>query len=192
MNQKSDLVSLIRKTQTVISVTLFFIVFFFCWHITDLEITKIQVSFWGGKDMKYGWLWNSIIILLSLSLFFNNIFFIKKHNRIIYKNFLYVIFSFTSICLFFVGVFSLEHTLLHGIPAWLYFFIYPLNVFLLSHLNRKSINYNEWLTHLVFSISMIVLPLIFINFFEGYAISEIIHSILVCSWNIYISFKIND
>lgn len=102
MVNKSDIVHIIRRTQTIISITLFFIVTVFCWKVTGLNLKEIQVSYWGDSDLKYGWLWNSIIILLSVSIFFNNILFIKKHTRLKKKNVPYILFSFVAFCLFLV------------------------------------------------------------------------------------------
>ena len=189
MDIKSDLVRIIRRTQTIISIILFFIVLVFCWEVTGLDVKKIQLSYWGGSDMKYGWMWNSIVVLLSLSIFFNNILFIKKHTRLKKKNVPYILFSFVAISLFFVGTFSLDYGLLHDIPAWFYFFTYPLSIFVMTYLNRDSLLYKEWFTHLIFSITMILLPLMFISFFDGLAVSEIAHSIIVSVWNIHTAFK---
>lgn len=189
MDIKSDLVRIIRRTQTIISIILFFIVLGFCWEVTGLDVKSIQLSHWGGSNMEYGWLWNSIVILLSVSIFFNNILFIKKHTRLKKKNVPYILFSFVAISLFFVGTFSLDYGLLHDIPAWFYFFTYPLSIFVMAYLNRDSLLYKEWFTHLIFSITMILLPLMFISFFDGLAVSEIAHSIIVSVWNIHTAFK---
>jgi hypothetical membrane protein len=189
MDIKSDLVRIIRRTQTIISIILFFIVLVFCWEVTGLDVKSIQLSHWGGSNMEYGWLWNSIVILLSVSIFFNNILFIKKHTRLKKKNVPYILFSFVAISLFFVGTFSLDYGLLHDIPAWFYFFTYPLSIFVMAYLNRDSLLYKEWFTHLIFSITMILLPLMFISFFDGLAVSEIAHSIIVSVWNIHTAFK---
>ena len=190
MSNKSDLVRLIRRTQTTVSIIMFFIVMAFCWSVADYNINEIQLSYWGNVDkFEYGWLWNSIIVLLSLSIFFNNIFFIKNHSRITYKFIPYISFSIVAVSLFLVGVFNITYGLLHDIPAWFYFFSYPLSIFMMSHLNRKILLYKEWFTHLIFSIVMIVLPLVLLGFFPGFGISEIIHSIVVCVWNIHVAFK---
>jgi hypothetical membrane protein len=189
MDIKSDLVRIIRRTQTIISIILFFIVLGFCWEVTGLDVKSIQLSHWGGSNMEYGWLWNSIVVLLSISIFFNNILFIKKHTRLKKKNVPYILFSFVAISLFFVGTFSLDYGLLHDIPAWFYFFTYPLSIFVMAYLNRDSLLYKEWFTHLIFSITMILLPLMFISFFDGLAVSEIAHSIIVSVWNIHTAFK---
>lgn len=190
MSNKSDLVRLIRRTQTTVSIIMFFIVMAFCWSVADYNINEIQLSYWGNVDkFEYGWLWNSIIVLLSLSIFFNNIFFIKNHSRITYKFIPYISFSIVAVSLFLVGVFNINYGLLHDIPAWFYFFSYPLSIFMMSHLNRKILLYKEWFTHLIFSIVMIVLPLVLLGFFPGFGISEIIHSIVVCVWNIHVAFK---
>jgi hypothetical membrane protein len=189
MSQKQDLISLIRKTQTIISILLFFIITLFCWKVTGLEVSEIQVSYWGSKNMTYGWLWNGIIILLSLSILFNNILFIKNHDRIKNKKIPYLLFSFVALNLLMVGVFNIEYGVLHDLPAWIYFFSYPLTIFIMAYINRTSLLYKEWFTHLIFSVVMILLPLSTVTLFGGLAIPEILHSFVVSMWNIHIAFK---
>lgn len=189
MSQKQDLISLIRKTQTIISILLFFIITLFCWRVTGLEVSEIQISYWGSKNMTYGWLWNGIIILLSLSILFNNILFIKNHDRIKNKKIPYFLFSFVALNLLMVGVFNIEYGVLHDLPAWIYFFSYPLTIFIMAYMNRTSLLYKEWFTHLIFSVVMILLPLSTVTLFGGLAIPEILHSFVVSVWNIHIAFK---
>ncbi len=189
MSNKSDLVRLIRRTQTIVSVTLFLFTMLFCWQATGLELSKIQLSYWGASDMKYGWLWNSIIVLLSISIAINNILFVKRHSRLKHKTIPYILFSSVSFCLLLVGLFNLEYDLLHDIPAWVYFFLYPLSIFVMAYLNRKILNYKEWFTHLIFSIIMIVTPLMCLTITEGFGLAEIVHSLVVISWNIHTAFK---
>jgi hypothetical membrane protein len=189
MTSKPELLNLLRKTQTITSIVIFFIVLFFCWSVNSFNIEEIQISYWGGSDLEYGWLWNGVIILLSISVFFNNIFFIKNHNRIKKKLIPYILFSFVAICLFFIGVFNLERGSLHNIPAYFYFFTYPLTIFITAFLNRGDLLYKEWYFHLMTSIVMIIIPISSISFFSGLAIPEITHSIIVSVWNIIITFK---
>lgn len=189
MSNKSDLVRLIRRTQTIVSVTLFLFTMLFCWQATGLELSKIQLSYWGASDMKYGWLWNSIIVLLSISIAINNILFVKRHSRLKHKTIPYILFSSVSFCLLLVGLFNLEYDLLHDIPAWIYFFLYPLSIFIMAYLNRKILHYKEWFTHLIFSIVMIVMPLMCLTITEGFGLAEIVHSLVVISWNIHTAFK---
>ena len=80
MSRKSDLVDTIRKLQTVISILLFFVVFAFCWGMTDFDINEIQLSTWGSESSPITYtVWNSVIVLLSVSIFVNVFYFIKKH-----------------------------------------------------------------------------------------------------------------
>jgi hypothetical membrane protein len=189
MSSKEDLTNLIRKTQTIVSILLFFIISLFCWKTTGLEVKEIQISHWGAKDMTYSWLWNGVIILLSISILFNNILFIKQHHRLKNKTIPYILFSFVGLNLFLVGVFNIEYGILHDLPAWVYFFSYPLSVFIMAYLNRGSLLYREWFIHLIFSIVMIVLPISVMSLFEGLAIPEIVHSSIVSLWNIHTAFK---
>lgn len=189
MGSKINLVNIIRKTQTLVSVLLFLIVFLFFWNVTDFELKEIQLSHWGGKGVKYSWMWNSIIVLLSLTIFFNNIFFIKNHVRIKNKIIPYILFSFVSVCLFIVGTFNLEYEIIHNLAAYLYFFMYPLSIFIMVYINRTTLLYSEWLKHLIFSIVMMVVPLTLITSFNGLAIAELSHSLIICVWNLNVAFK---
>ena len=189
MSSKYDLVRIIRRTQTVVSVILFLLTMLFCWQSTGLKLTEIQISYWGSSEMEYGWLWNSIIVMLSISIIINNILFVKRHSRLKYKTIPYILFSLVSFCLLLVGSFNLEHNLLHDIPAWIYFFLYPLSIFTMAYLNRGILHYKEWFTHLIFSIIMIVTPLMCLSFTEGLGLSEIAHSLIVISWNVHTAFK---
>ena len=164
-------------------------VLIFCWHTNGLELEKIQLSFWGSDELRFGWLWNSIIILLSVSILVNNLLFVKKHVRLREKNVPYIMFSFVAMCLMMLGIFNLDYGVLHDLPAWVYFFAYPLSIFVMAYLNRKFLLYREWFTHLIFSIIMIIVPIFFVTMFEGLAIPEILHSVIVSIWNIYVAFK---
>jgi hypothetical membrane protein len=175
--------------QTFVSVFLFFSVFVFCWYVTGFEITKIELSKWGESG-KIGMIWNSILVLLASSIFLNNFLYIKHSNRIKYKNISYVIFGFVSLFLLLVGLFNVNYPIIHNTFAWLYFFTYPLIIFIFTHINRKSLKYREWIGNLLISVGMIVFPLISILVFSGAAISEIIHILFVIFWNLKIALKI--
>jgi hypothetical membrane protein len=190
MSRKSDLVDTIRKLQTVISILIFFLVFAFCWSATDFKIDEIQLSAWGSESSPITYnIWNSVIVLLSVSIMINVSYFIHKHVRLKQKKIPYIFFGFVSLCLSLVGFFSVDYKVIHNLAAWSYFFLFPLAIFTMAYINRESLLYREWFTHLLFSIIMIVLPLTVINLFEGMAIPETLHTITVCVWNIYVAFK---
>ena len=176
-----------RRVQTLSSILLFVGVFFLCWYVTKFDLKKIQLSHWGIEE-KLGWIWNSCIAVLSISIFINVYFFIKHHTRLfeIYTKSIILFFLSTSIFLFITGVVDM-HNQLHTITAYLYFISYPLAVFSFAHLNRNSLQYKEWLNHTIFSVIMVSLPLFTLNMFPGMAITEIIHTVIVILWNIWIS-----
>ncbi len=190
---RSDLIKIIRRSQTFISIMLFFGVFFFSWDVTGFELTEIQLSKWGETGSIVESIWNSAVCLLSISILFNSIYYLKNNNRIKYKTTSYVLFSLISICLFVIGFFNVNHNFIHNLAAYLYFFIYPFSIFIFAHLNRKTLHYKDWIQHVVISISMMVLPLIFISLFNGMALAEMTHILFVVIWNLKIAFKsIND
>lgn len=175
-----------RKIQTVISIILFIVVFFLFWDVTKFKLDNIQLSYWGVQE-KIGWIWNLVLALLSISIFINLFYYVKHHPRLYFKGFIQLTFLFVSLCLFITGVVDISHEI-HTTMTYLYFFSYPLAIFLLSHLNRKHLQYKEWLTHVIFSIIMVVSPLLVIKLFDGMAISESIHAVVVICWNIWILF----
>ena len=185
---RENLVNMIRRFQTVIAVILFFAVFFLCWKTTGFHITEIQLSLWG-KSGFLGYLWNTVICTLGISTLINSILYIKKSNRINFKWISYFMFSFVALALFATGFFNLNWGMVHMWSAWIYFFIYPLVIFIHTHINRKTLHYKDWRDGLIISIGMISVPLISINFFSGLAIPETIHIIFVIIWNLKIAFK---
>lgn len=173
----------IRRLQTTVSVLIFFTVFIICWKSTKFNITEIQVSYWGiGKN----WLvWSMGISLISVLLFLNSYFYVIDNTRIKQKTVPLSIFGISCIALLVVGLFNITHRI-HDPAAYLYFFSYPLAIFLLSHLNRTNLPYKSWLIHLAFSAAMTIVPFSFISMFRGMAVSEILHSLIVVGWNVWL------
>jgi hypothetical protein len=189
---KEELILRFRKAQTLTSVLLFFIVTLFFLTVSEEKVSEIQISYWGTGDA-FGWIFNYTLISLSISIFINTFFYIKNHNRINKKNREYIFFLFISLCLFFTGFFSVDsNKMLHNIFAFSYFFTYPFVIFLLAYNNRKNILYKEWFFHLSTSLSMIILPLFLLSFFDGMGVGEIVHSIIVSFWNLRINFKFKN
>lgn len=189
MKIKEELILKFRKLQTIISVLLFFMVLIFFVNVTDFHITEIQISKWGTLNA-IGWVFNISLVVLSISTFANSFLYIKNNKRILDKKKLYLIFGFVSFTLFVTGVFDVKSFYtIHNISAFLYFFSYPLAIFLMAYINRANISYREWLFHLITSISMIIIPLFLMSQFNGMAISEIVHSSFVVFWHLSILNK---
>lgn len=189
MKSRKDLIRMFRRSQAFISILLFTIISLFFWNFTGFNLSDIQLSHWGSSKVEGSWLWNSSIVILSISIFINSYYYISDNNRIKNKKIPYLLFSFISICLFIVGVFNVDYRIIHNVAAWLYFFCYPLFIFIFTYLNRANLKYKEWQSNLIISTSMIILPMIAINMFSGFAIPEIIHVILVIIWNIKINYN---
>jgi drug/metabolite transporter (DMT)-like permease len=86
----------------------------------------------------------------------------------------------------------MHYGLLHNIVAVFYFFSFPLAIFVLAHLNRKNLQYRDWCTHMVSSLTMVACPLLLIKAFHGMAMAEIVHSAIAIAWNIWISRKLTS
>jgi hypothetical membrane protein len=61
-----------------------------------------------GQSGSIGLLWNSIVSLLGLSVFFNSIFWLRGINKLKCKWISYSLFSLVSISLFLTGIFNLN------------------------------------------------------------------------------------
>lgn len=182
-----DIVNKIRRIQTITSISVFVGVFLFCWHVTNFNIFDIQLSYWG-VEMKSSIYWNVTVMLLATSMFFNVDYYVKNHIRMIDKKTIRIGFGTVFLALFITGLVNMHYSL-HNITAVYYFFVLPLIIYLMAYFNRKTIQYKEWLGHIIFSTCMIVVPLLFIHIFKGMAISEILHSLIVMAWSLWILKK---
>jgi hypothetical protein len=86
-----------------------------------------------------------------------------------------------------VGFYNIDYKIVHNTAAGLYFFLYPLTIFMFSYLNRKYMTYSDWLQKVVISTTMAVFPIILMSMFKGMAIAEIAHTFLVILYNIKIA-----
>jgi len=186
MRSREQLIRVIRRSQTYASIILFVSVFLVCWKFANLDITEIQLSYWG----KSGWianLWNSAVCLFSVSIFVNSYLYLKNNARIKSRNAFYWLFGMVATALFLVGVFNMDNRLIHNVSAGVYFLLYPLSIFLFSYFNRIFMTYVDWLQTMVISASMTILPIAMLQLFHGMAIAEVAHALLVILYNIKIS-----
>lgn len=173
-----------RRVQTLTSIVIFFLVFLFSWYTTGFNIFDIQLSHLGF-GVKFSFLWNSMLMVIAMTTFFNVYSYITEHKRLVYKDGLIITFWFVFLNLFLTGLVTMKHYF-HDVTAIVYFFSLPLVIFVMAHLNRKHILYDEWLKHTIYSVLMIVLPLSAIHLFKGMAISELIHTIILMVWSVWI------
>lgn len=173
-----------RRTQTIASIVIFFLVFSICWYVTKFKIEDIQLSYWG-IETKIGWLWNSCLAIISLSMCFNVYHYIDLHPRIHFKKTLQKIFIIVYMSLFLTAIVDMSHES-HKITAFFYFFAYPLSIFTFAHLNRKLLKYREWFIHTAIAVSMAVISLLLIPLFNGMAIAEMAHGAIAVGWNLWI------
>lgn len=186
MLSRERLIRMVRRSQTYISILLFMIVFFFCWKFANLDIRDIQLSNWG----KSGWIgriWNTAVCGFAISIAINSFLYLKSAYRLRRTKMFYWLFALLSACLFAVGFFNIDYRLIHNVSAGLYFFFYPLTIFLLAYFNRKYMAYSDWLQTIFLSASMTVFPIILMSMFKGMAIAEIAHTVLVIMYNIKIA-----
>ena len=179
-----NLITRVRRLQTIFSAIIFMAVFLFCWNTTKFNILEIQLSYWGVDNSASAY-WNMMMVILSISLWYNVDFYVKNHNRMIEKKNIRLMFGSVFLCLFATGAINMHHYI-HNLTAVYYFFFLPFTIYIMAYLNRKSIQYKELLWQIVFSTCMIFIPLIFINMFKGMAISETLHSTIVMLWSFWL------
>jgi len=186
MLSRERLIRMVRRSQTYISIFLFLVVFFFCWKFAHLDIRDIQLSNWG-KSGWIGTIWNTAVCGFAISIAINSFLYLRSAARIRYKNAFYALFAFLSACLFFVGFFNIDYRMIHNVSAGLYFFFYPLTIFLFAYFNRKHMTYSDWVHKVALSTSMTLFPILLMTMFKGMAIAEMAHTLLVIIYNIKIA-----
>ena len=175
---------LLRRVQLSLSVAIFGAVFLICYKTTGFHITDIPLSRWGITQ-KVGWLWNSCLVLLGASCYFNIYHYLQSHPHLQFKRYFTLAFFFQCINICLLGIFVSGY-LIHGIVAYTYFFTLPFTIYLLAALNRKRVKFSEWVFHTVLSVCMITIPLIALLSFKGKAIAESTHSLAFIIWNAYL------
>ena len=187
MLSREKMISMIRRSQTYISVLLFTFVFIFCWKTTNLDITKIELSKWGQSGF-VSIIWNSAVLIFSLSIAVNSWLYMRGHKRLKHRSKFYILFAFLPMALAVVGLFdAFSHPYIHSVAAGLYFFVYPLTIFLFAHFNRKNMQYLQWTTHITLAVLMAIAPISFMLLFKGMAIAETVHTLLVIIYNVMIA-----
>ena len=104
-----------------------------------------------------------------------------------------VLLMASSICLAFVGVFTVENILLHGIAAFGFFMLTPLAFLLISfgtrdrRIRRLSLTcgISALLAILVLPFAILALP-----FKLGFAAPELIEALAISAWTIYMATRL--
>lgn len=177
----------INRFQGLITSFLFISVFILFASITKFKITDIQLSYFGAYT-DYNYLWNITIMVLSVSIYYNFKNYLDSKSKIFFKYFFLDFARFMSSCLFIVGFVPMP-SLIHTICAYFYFFFYPLFIYLFTYFNRLKLKESWYL--FIISLLMITLPLIAIPFFKGKAYAEILHSVFMIMFHVFINKKAN-
>lgn len=173
----------INRLQSLTAVTLFVIVFYACYSTTKFKLTEIPLSYYGVYS-KYKFFWNTIIMLLLVSILINIKHYIY-YKKMLYSKYLELIFSFLSLCLFLVGLIPMP-SIIHTISAYIYFFGYPLAIFLMTQLNKKQLGIKlTWLLTILSTLMMLI-PLYLFKIYDGHAYAETANIIIMIIFNFII------
>lgn len=172
-----------RVLQVTISTTIFVIVFCYFFITSPKSITTIQLSYWGTLS----WIWNLALLILSITMFYNIYSYTVSIPKFRYKKSILILFATSCLSLAITAIFNVNTIkIIHNVSAFYYFFSLPLGIFLIAHCNSKTLIYKQWMSHIIFSLSLITIPIYLIHLYEGMAIPETIHSIIIFLWNFYI------
>lgn len=178
-----------RSCQNIISSVIFLAVLSFFCYTTQFKLTDIQLSRWSANN-KFSWIWNLSIVMLAISFHFNYKNFINSFPKINKKFTIDILFGITTICLFLTGLINTSFLFYHNIVAWIYFLAAPIAIFSFAHFNVENIPVKTWRTNLIIALLTVVVPIITILCFktiflyEGLAIPEILHTLLIMTWNL--------
>ena len=180
----------LRKFQIFLATFIFLITIVYCWNVTDYDITEIQLSKFGIHENSKHW-WNISMVLISHFILRNICSFLDENQRIKRNRVWKQLFGLSCLGLAIVGIVPMEAGIfdLHDVAAWGYFFMFPMAILFMAFFERKNIQHSEFLHHTWTAAAMSFLPIIAFEFFHGFAIPEMIHSLIVLYWNLYIFFK---
>lgn len=179
---------IVRTIQLVLAIISFPLITLYCWYSTGFNLTEIQLSYFG-IDNHVQWYWNLLMISLSIFMWSNINFYIDDCTRIKNIKLWKLAFAFPLFNLAIIGMAPMNYWYIHLPVAFVYFFSYPFIIFTFGFLERKRLKYKESLGHMLIALVMIIIPLSTYNMWPGKAITEIIHSMIVIYWNVYIYKK---
>ena len=104
-----------------------------------------------------------------------------------------VSFMLASLCLVFVAVFTIDYPFTHGLVSLGYFLLGPIGLILIG-LGTENVPVKKmsFVLGIAALITILVLPIVFLvsPLHVGFAIPELIHSLIVGMWTINMSLKL--
>jgi len=76
--------------------------------------------------------------------------------------------------------------LIHSVSAYIYFFGYPLAIFIMVQDNRSHLNKLDWGLYTFIAVAMMMIPLILLEMFTGKAYAEISNVVIMIIFNLLI------
>ena len=185
MNHKQ--VKLLRRLYLIFCILLGILTPLYCWfRYPDFNPVTQPLSHFGIIDPTW-FLWNTSLVLLSIGLFLNAYtalrYYFKKRR---YRYPLKILLMLSSFFLFLTGTIPMDYELYHKIPAFLFFFLYNLFVFMFGLF--RSLKYLRTGIFSMFVGLLMLLSLLLLLPFPSYGVFEIVYFALILIWNIYFLF----
>jgi len=99
----------------------------------------------------------------------------------------------SSVCLTFVGIFTIDYHLMHGVFALGYFVLTPVGFIMISFgTKEKAIKKLSIACGITALIAILVLPIIVLAlpFRAGFAIPELVEALVISAWTVFMSAKL--
>ncbi len=182
-----DRISKIKKWHSIFSSIVFFLLLCFCAWTVNLKIIDISLSQFGVQR-ETSMIWNSILFIVGVLLYLESVKNLINYFEKI-PQFLFILFSFSSICLLLTALVDMSYSLFHNTVAFLYFIGYSSSIFLFG---KKLLvdNFRMGISSIIISLLSIFIPIFLVYSLPGLAIPEIAHTFFIFVWVIIMSWEI--
>jgi cytochrome bd-type quinol oxidase subunit 2 len=181
-----DKILKLKKWHSIVSSLLFIASLFICSYLVNKDLSEISLSHFG-INKETSTIWNTSLFIVGILLWIDSI-------RNIYHFFNsfpnILVFSFTTSIIFLLLTASIDmNSYIHNIFAVFYFFGYTISMFIFGKMLLKS-DFRIGITSIWISILCFIVPSISFLMSDALAYPEIVHTMFVLIWVIFLSWEI--
>lgn len=181
-----DRIAKIKKWHSIFSSIIFFVLLGFCIWTVNLKIVDISLSQFGIQK-ETSVIWNGLLFITGILLYVESVKNLIHHFAKI-PRYLFLLFTFSSICLLLTAIVDMSYSEFHNIVAFLYFIGYSSSIFLFGK-NLLSPNFRMGMSCIIISLMSIFIPIFLVYALPGLAIPEIVHTIFIFLWMITMAWE---
>ena len=181
-----DKILKLKKWHSIVSSLLFISSLFICSYLVKKDLSEISLSHFG-INKETSTIWNTSLFIVGILLWIDSI-------RNIYHFFNslpnILIFSFTTSIIFLLLTASIDmNSYIHNVFAVFCFFGYTISMFLFGKMLLKS-DFRIGITSIMISTLCFVVPSISFLVSDALAYPEIVHTLFVLIWVVFLSWEI--